>query len=340
MAFIVTPSELNRRAELYHQLGSMISAGVPLIKSLEMVSANPSVRIPRRILFALIDCLKQGMTFTQSMQTVQGWLSDFDVALLSTGEKSGRLDATFKLLAVYYSTRAKIIRDTITGLLTTMVTLHVFLLVFPIGLLTEFAQGIVSNDYSRCWPFISEKILAFGALYGVGLFFIFASQGRRGEKWRVLVETIFRRIPILRLAQKYLVLSRLAAALEALINAGISIVISWDLSAAACGSPFLRKQILKWKPALETGSTPGELIHQTKHFPDVFANLYNTGEQSGKLDESLLRLQAYYQDEGFRLMRLFTWVLNGVIYGAIVLLVAFNVISFWTHYYGNMINSF
>ncbi len=340
MSFIVTPTQLNRRAELYHQLGSMISAGIPLINALEMVSANPTIRVSRKTIFGLIRCLQEGMTFSQSMTQVQGWLPEFDIALLATGEKTGRLDATFKLLAVYYASRAKIIRDTIAGLLTTMVTLHVFLLVFPLGLLTSFAQGIINNDYALCLPFLLEKLAVFGILYGGVLSLIFACQGKRGEHWRAMVESVTRRTPILRVAQKYLVLSRLAAALQALVSAGVSIIIGWDLSAAACGSPYLRRQILGWKSRLESGSTPGELINQTKYFPEMFANLYHTGEESGSLDDSLGRLHAYYQDEGFRLMRLFTWVMNGVIYGAIVLLIAFNVIRFWTNYYGNMLNSF
>ncbi len=68
------------------------------------------------------------------MGKVHGWMPEFDVALLAAGEASGRLDAAFKLLGRYYASRAKIIRDTISDLATTMLTLHVFLLVFPAGI--------------------------------------------------------------------------------------------------------------------------------------------------------------------------------------------------------------
>ncbi len=68
-------------------------------------------------------------------------------------------------------------------------------------------------------------------------------------------------------------------------------------------------------------------------------NLYHTGEISGKLDESLRRLQIFYQEEGFRSLKLFTRILNGVIYGLVVALVGYNVIHFWMNYYGNMMNN-
>lgn len=337
---IVTPTQLNRRAELYYQLGSMISAGIPLIQALEMTAANPAIRVSRKTIFGLIQCLEAGMTFSQSMNEVQGWLPEFDIALLAAGEKSGRLDTSFKLLSVYYSARAKIIRDTIAGLLTTLATLHVFLLVFPLGLLTSFVQGIFKGDYTQCIPFILQKIGVFGILYGAAFFLLFACQGKRGNHWRSLLESISSKIPVLRTAQKYLVLSRLSAALEALISAGVSIITAWELSAAACGSPSLRRKIATWKSQLESGSTPSQLVNQTSYFPQLFGNLYNTGELSGQLDDTLERLRNYYQEEGFRTLRLFTRIMNGVIYGGIVLLVAFNVIRFYLNYYGQMMNSF
>jgi type IV pilus assembly protein PilC len=340
MALIVTPGQLKQRAELYYQLGSMISAGVPLLKALEMISANPAIRVSRKIIFGLISRLEAGMTFSDSMVELQGWLPEFDIALLSAGEKSGRLDSNFRLLAAYYSSRSQIIRDTISGLATTMLTFHVFLIVFPLGYLISFAQGIMNSHFDLCIPFLVEKAVAFGILYGTIFFFVFAGQGMRGRKWRSIVEHISQSIPIFRKAQKFLVLSRLSGALEALISAGVPIIGSWELAAAASGSPYLQRRILGWKDQLESGTTPGELINHTRYFPEMFANLYNTAEESGKLDDALERLRAYYQEEGFRVLRFFTYVMNGTIYGLLVLLVAYNVIKFYIGYFNSIFTSF
>src|SRR5262245_58405743 len=113
MSLIVTPGQLNRRAELYYQLGSMVAAGVPLIQALEMTANNPIVRASRSTIAALTQNLQSGLTFSESMTRVQGWMPEFDIALLAAGEQSGRLDASFKLLSTYYTTRATIIRETI-----------------------------------------------------------------------------------------------------------------------------------------------------------------------------------------------------------------------------------
>jgi type II secretory pathway component PulF len=337
---MVTPAELARRAELYNQLGTMITAGLPLVQALEMTARSDSIRGSRKTILALIQSLKEGHTFTDSMKRVQGWMSEFDIALLSVGEESGRLDASFKLLSNHYAARSQIIRNTISGLITTIATVHVFLLVFPLGYLIQFAvSGIAHGEYSQCLGFIIEKIIVFGALYGTILFLIFACQGQRGLKWRLFVESIFQMIPLLRTAQKYLVLSRLSAALEALTNAGVDVPRGWELAGAAAGSPHLNREIAAWKPKIESGLTPADLVSQTRYFPELFANLYHTGEISGKLDETLSRLHIYYQDEGFRVLRAFTRILNGTIYALVVGVVGYVIIEFWVHYYSGMMDA-
>lgn len=337
---MVTPAQLNRRAELYNQLGAMIAAGVPVVKALEMAGRNRSLRGSQKTIRELIQHLQAGLTFTDSMKRVQGWMPEFDVALLSVGEETGRLDASFKQLAQYYEFRARIIRNTISDLMITAATLHVFLLVFPLGRLTAFVQGIMNNDFHLCLPFIVEKILVFGGLYGAVLFLIFACQGKRGEGWRSLFESLTQMIPLFRTAQKYLVLSRLAASLHALTNAGVSVIKGWELAAAASGSPRVKREITAWTPQIESGVTPAEMVNQISYFPETFANLYFTAENSGKLDETLDRLHSYYQEEGFRTLHLFTRILNGTIYGVVVLLVAYNVIQFYVGYFNAALKSF
>src|SRR5262245_46783216 len=111
MSLIVTPGQLSRRAELYHQLGSTIAAGIPIIQALEIVSDTRGARTLQKPLQHLIVQLQQGATFSEALRSLGQWLPDFDVALLSAGEKSGRLDACFRLLSDYYSERARLVRS-------------------------------------------------------------------------------------------------------------------------------------------------------------------------------------------------------------------------------------
>jgi type II secretory pathway component PulF len=111
------------------------------------------------------------------------------------------------------------------------------------------------------------------------------------------------------------------------------------LAAAASGSPRLKRDILAWTPHLERGVTPAEMISQINYLPEMFTHQYLAAETSGKHDETLQRLQIYFEEEGFNSLEMFAKVLNGIVYGTVVAIVVYNVISFWVHYYGNMINT-
>jgi len=317
----------------------MISAGTPLIQALEMASRNRSLAGSRQMILSLLAGLRDGLTFGGSMEKVSGWLPEFDRALLTAGEESGRLDASFKQLGRYYSARAKIIRDTLKKMMVTIATLHVFLIVFPLSILIAFAWGIMDGTYEKCVPFIMEKLTVFGLLYGSVFFLVYACQGNRSEFWRANVERMFIWIPLLRPAMKHLAVARLTAALDALLNAGVPVIRSWELAAAASGSPRLKRDILAWTPQLEKGVTPAEMVAQIEYFPEMFTHHYLSAEMSGKHDETLQRLQTYFEEEGFNSLEMFAKVLNGVVYGTVVAIVAYNVISFWVHYYGQMVQT-
>ena len=340
MSAVVTPAELNRRAQLYSQLASMIAAGLPLPQALEMAGRDSSLRSSRTTVTQLLVHLREGHTFTDSMTRVKGWLPEFDIMLLSVGEQTGRLDNSFKLLSRYYETRAKIIRDTINGLLVTAATLHFFFFIFPLSLFIGAVTGLMNNQYEQCWPFLIEKFIVFGSVYGIILFLIFVCQGNRGENWRARVEAVYSKIPILRIALKYLALARLASALEALTNAGVNVLTSWELASKASGSVRLRREITERLPQINSGLTPAEMVVSTGYFPEMFRNLYHSAEISGKLDETLLRLHAYYEDEGFRKLQFFTRVMNAIIYGTVALLVAVAVIHFYVGYFKTALGAF
>ena len=80
----------------------------------------------------------------------------------------------FKSLGEYYSTRATIMSETISGLAVATLNIHVYFLIFPIDLFVAFVLGIVNRNYLMCIPFIRDKIIWFSLLWGIIIFFIFA----------------------------------------------------------------------------------------------------------------------------------------------------------------------
>ena len=330
MPLIITPRQFAHRAEFYHQLAQLTSAGIGVVPALEQIKRNPPSSSFRKPLQRYLDELAAGRTLSESLQS-GGWLPAFDTALIEAGERSGRLDATFRLLADYYNDRARIIKTVISQLIYPVGLLHfavfIFLVVMP------FASS--QFNASPTWLCIKAALI-LSPLYGGAALLIYALQGKHGEHWRSRVESVLRPVPFLGTARHCLALARLAAALEALISAGVNIIDAWELAATASGSPALRRAVAAWKPQVAAGQTPAEVVRACRLFPETFANLYASGEISGKLDETLRRLHVYYQEEGTHKLHAFaTWVPR-LVYFLIVLFIAYKILSFWTGYFNNI----
>jgi general secretion pathway protein F/type IV pilus assembly protein PilC len=328
MPLIVSPRQFTQRAEFYHQLAQCTSAGIPILRAVEQIKRSPPARSFGEPLQRLLDELAKGATLAESLQSL-GWLPAFDLALIGAGEQSGRLDHCFQLLADYYNDRARIIKQVIAQLIYPVGLIHFAVVVFLIVL--PFARS--QFNASLPWLFVRAALI-ISPLYLAVVLMIYATQSKHGENWRATIESLLRPVPLLGTARHYLALSRLAAALEALISAGVNIFEAWDLAATASGSPALRRAVAAWKPRLVAGQMPSEAVRACPLFPEMFANLYASGEISGKLDDSLRHLNRVYSEEGASKLHTFAQWTPRLAYLLIVLVIAYEIVQFWIGIYG------
>ena len=327
MSLILTPGQLSRRADFYHQLGQLTGAGLGLMRALEQLKRNPPDRSYREPIGRVLTQIADGSTLTNSLQRSGHWLPAFDLALLQAGEHSGRLDACFRLLADYYTDRARLARQMIGDLAYPAFLLHFAIFIFP------FAQLFTSGNWA---VYLCQTLGVLIPLYAVVALMVFAAQSRHGETWRAWFESLLHPIPVLGLARHYLALARLAAALEALLSAGVTIIEAWELAATASGSPALRRTVLGWRRLVDGGQTPAEAVSASGSFPELFASQYATGEISGKLDDTLQRLHVYYQEEGSRKLQAVSRWTPRAIYFCVMLMIAYRVIHFYTGYFNQV----
>src|SRR5215831_10456070 len=330
MSLIVTPGQLARRADFYYQLAQLTGAGLGMIQALEQLKRAPPARSYRLPISRLLNEITHGYTFTEALRRQGQWLPEFDMALIQAGEHSGRLEACLQLLSNYYSDRAQMARQIIFDLLYPLFLLHFAVAIF----------ALVAFFQTAHWQFyLFGPLGALVFLYGTTILTIYATQSRHGESWRAVIEYFLQPIPLLGNGRRCLALSRLAGALEALLSAGVTIIEAWELAGTASGSPALKRTVLAWRPLVDAGQTPAEVIRASGAFPELFSNQYTTGEVSGKLDETLRRLQQYYQDDGSRkLHALAQWVPRAVYLG-VVIIVGYYIIQFWTGYFQQIGNA-
>ncbi len=263
--------------------------------SLGTLSRTGAAPLEREIATGLAMRLGRGMTVAESFESLPGaWVGPLEVALVRSGELSGRLDHAFAMISRHHLARAENMASVIHGSVYPVLVLHATAFVAPLPMLVR-----------------TGNLLAYGARSAGVLACLYALTGwvawaiRPHHRWRALVEGALIRVPVLGGALADLALARLAWSLEALLSAGMLVTEAWPISARAGGMARLERVVEGWSDALEAGATPGEMVVASGVFPEAFASSYLTGEASGRLEQELGRLARQHEEEGFRRLRMF-----------------------------------
>ncbi len=327
---IFLPGQFNDRADFYHQVATLVSAGFGLPQALEQLRDHPPSRGFRAPLSGILGHLRDGYTFAEALQRAGTWMPEFDVSLLEAGEKSGRLDACLKLLADYYAERYRLARSVLNELLYPVFLVHFALFIFG------FVSFVTTWDVRG---FLLRTVGVLIPLYLVVFLGIYLMQSSRGRGVRVVMERLLGMIPLIGRARWHLALARLAISLESLLNAGVNVINAWELAARASGSPAIEGEVSTWRNQIEAGVRPSELLRENRQFPSVFANLYATGEASGRLDDHLGRIHTYYQESGTGILRQVAAWTPRLIYLFVAGWIGYQIVKFWLGYF-QQINEF
>ncbi|RME91683.1 MAG: hypothetical protein D6766_11475 [Verrucomicrobia bacterium] len=330
---IEMPGQVARLAQFYHGLANMLEAGIPLLQVVEKFRQGGGWRLGRA-LRRLHERLLLGDTLTEALAATGRAFPSFDKALLAAGEQSGRLDHVARLLADYHRERYELMRSALQRMGYPALVVFVAVMVFPPGAIVALIRG---GDVTA---FVMSKLLTLAKLAAVFLVLTWFLQPGRGLWLRSLIEGVARWVPVWGKARYSRALARLALALDALLNAGVSVVQAWEMAGEASGSPRLLRACRKARRAMEEGATPSEAIAATKAFPWDFVSMYASGEQSGRIDQSLAYLRRHHEEESRRGYRTLAVWIPLLLYLVILVVIAWHIVSFWLGYYQNVFQQY
>jgi len=258
MEILPSPRKLTQRGEFYYQLGQLTATGVGVTNAVDLLCRKPPSRAYREPLQRLRTHLAEGDTFSDALARLGLWTPAFDIALIEAGERSGRMDAVFILLGNYYADRATLLRRALSDLAYPVFLFHFAVVVLP---MVQYFQ------HSNLTVFLLQTVGVLVPVYAIVFGLIYSARGRRSGKWRAFIESVLRPIPVIGTARQSLALARLSVSLEALLNAGMTIIEAWDIAAAASGSPAIQRAVAAWRPQVVAGLTPAEAVGASREFP-------------------------------------------------------------------------
>lgn len=293
-------------ATFTRQLSTMMLAGLPLTEGLRLLrsQSNPSLSA---MLSTVLEDVEGGLGLGDSLSKHKRAFSPVYVALVRAGEAGGVLDDILARLAdsldkqKEFTNKVKQAMVYPAIVISGMIIVSVIMMVFVVPKLTEIYEGFGTELplATRILIAISDAIVRYWYLWtaliglGVGLliFWLKTATGRE------VFDTYLFRLPIIGRLRLHVVLTEFTRTLGLLVAAGIPIIEGLRISADAVGNFLIREEILHAANQVEKGLPLSVPFSQGEYFPPILAHMVSVGEETGKVDEVLLKLSTYFEAE-------------------------------------------
>ena len=168
--------------------------------------------------------------------------------------------------------------------------------------------------------------LSVGGAYG----FLRWKKTKVGE---LVMDTIILHVPLFGELQKKIILVEFTRTLSMLISSGIRLLDALQILKNALGNVLFRNAIVDISKKVERGFPLGETFSQYPVFPPIVSQMMKVGEETGKLDDTLLKLSKYFASESENLVKGLTTAIEPIIMVVLGVGVGFIVISVITPIY-------
>lgn len=296
------------KSTIYRQVATMIKAGVPLVRALQVVAKtdNPTLQ---RTLSAIIRDIREGKSFSTACAKHPKFFNPVDLHILESGEATGTLELVLFKMADQKEKEASL-RKKIQGALVypsfvVLVIIGVIILMITqvVPVLQEtFAEADAALPIStRILIWLSEAFLNYWWLiiiFLAAIIILTVFYVRSTFIGKYLWSLFKLRVPIFGKLHRDVSLSQICTTLALLISSGVPIVQSIQLTSGVTGSEIFRKSFDKIGKELEKGvPVSAGLEVFSKIFPSIMINMVSVGEESGTIDQMLITLGHYYEEE-------------------------------------------
>ena len=324
-------------------LSSMITSGLTLIKSLEILKEQTQSTGLVDIENEIINDVSEGSSFSKAISKYPEIFSSIYISLVKAGESSGLLDKILIRLADNLEKQQKL-RSTIKSALM-YPTIVVVMMAIVMGIMMLFVIPKLSILYVNLnvpLPLPTRILVGFASFVGtfwpifiVGFVLIGYAfrRWKRSENGELIFDSYVLKIPLFGLLIKKTILAEFSRTLGLLIGTGTLVVDALLQTADITGNKLYENAIRDVSKRVEKGVTVGDALSAYSVFPQILIQLVKVGEQTGKLDETLVKASEYFETEVNQSVKALTTAMEPFIMVVLGIGVAFLIISVITPIY-------
>ena len=330
--------------DLCRRQSTSLQAGIDA-RSAWTREAEHSRGVLRRHLSTVSDAVHRGESVSAALAATGDYFPPLLHELVGVGEQSGNLDRIFGQLADHYENQLTMRRNFLVSIAWPLIelglaALFIGLVIWFTGTLRQITNnptldilglGLAGNSGLAIYAAIWAAVAAIAWLVVRAI--------NRGLVWTGPIQRLVMRLPKIGKPMQTLALSRLAWAMHLTMNTSIPLRRAMALSLQSTRNACYTDQIPVIDAEIAAGHTIHEAFCRAGGYPADFLDNLATGEESGKVVESMGRLARQYMEQARAAIDVLTVIAGVAVYvlvGAVIILMIFRVFGF----YIGTINSF
>lgn len=339
----------NDIVDFTRQIAIMLNAGLTIIDSLEILKRQVVKQGLLKIIEGIDKEIKGGSTFSASLQKYPDLFPNLYISLVKSGEASGKLSDILLRLAENLEKQREF-KGKLKGALIYPVIVVVGMLSVMFIMVTFVVPRLLTlyNDFNIELP-LSTKILvaisSFSAAFWpiiLGVVFAGVYMIRRYLKTatgKFLFDSVLMKMPVVGNVVKISSLVDATRTLSVLIGSGVSILDGLKIIIETTENSIFQKAFSSIFNRVQKGESLGNSLAKEGVFPPILVQMTIVGENTGKLDDTLMRLSKYFEMESEIAIKAMTTLIEPLILVFLGVGVGFLVFSVITPIY-NLTSSF
>ncbi|MDF2628544.1 MAG: type secretion system protein [Symbiobacteriaceae bacterium] len=289
------------------QFATMINAGLPVLTALKVLSRQAGSKRLSHALTRIADEVEAGESLSAAFLRQGNTFPPVMVHMIAAGEVGGILDEVLERLAVQIEkeelirqkVRSALVYPTIVSCVAVLVVAFLMIFVVPkfVAIYSDmeielpFATRMlmaISGAFQRFWWVAGLAIV--GGAFGV-------RQWLRTDQGALVWARTSLKLPIMGPMVSKQAIGRFARTLGGLLSSGVSILKALAVVEKTVGNQVIAGAIHDTAEAVRQGQRLGEPLRASGHFPDMVLEMINVGEETGTVEEMLIKVSDFYDDE-------------------------------------------
>lgn len=289
------------------QFATMIDAGIPILRCLDILSGQAKDPTMKYILESVTNDVKSGLPLNEALAKHPNAFNKLYVNMIRAAELGGILDTILDRLSTFLEYEAEI-RGKIKGAMMYPVMVLIFSQVMLFALFTfvlpKFKE--IFNGMSVELPPVTKGLFDLGdfmqanwwmILLGIGAIFAGIKLWGRTPKGRYQLDYLKLRFPIVGELTLKMSVARFTRTFGTLINSGVPMLRSLEIVGETLGNQVLINAIDQTRMSIREGQKLSAPLAASGLFPTMVTTMIDIGEESGRLSEMLVKVGDFYDSE-------------------------------------------